>query len=342
VGVAGERPNPEFTYTAARDTPHQIFSFSVPFETASKRGRRIAVSQASVAVAEADVARDAADLRAEVRRVFFELMAADRRVAVAGELAALARRAREAANTRFQSGAAPQLDVVQADLALARTDILDARTRGERRATEAELDGLLGLSPDTPLVPVGDLFVDDTSAPTTGSSVDLTAARRRVSAAQAAVDVARSLQYPDPTISAGLSYDAPPDFTYGWEAGLTLTVPLFTHHRAGVLRAEQMAAQTVATQSAAEADVSVRTKAAQLRVAALRDARLRTTRDILPSAETVARMAQESYEAGQTGMVGLLQSLQTVGETRLEAVEVALAFQLALADLERATGAPVK
>ena len=49
-------------------------------------------------------------------------------------------------------------------------------------------------------------------------------------------------------------------------------------------------------------------------------------------------MAEASSEAGQTGMVALLQSLQTVAETRLEAVETALAFQLALADVERAHG----
>ena len=53
-------------------------------------------------------------------------------------------------------------------------------------------------------------------------------------------------------------------------------------------------------------------------------------------------MAQASYESGQTGMVALLQSLQTVAETRIEAVETALSFQLALADLERARAAGVQ
>jgi hypothetical protein len=52
-------------------------------------------------------------------------------------------------------------------------------------------------------------------------------------------------------------------------------------------------------------------------------------------------MAQESYDAGQTGMVALLQSLQASGETRLEAIDTALEFQLALADLERARGVPL-
>ena len=115
-------------------------------------------------------------------------------------------------------------------------------------------------------------------------------------------------------------------------------MPLFTTHRAEVTRAEQAAAQAARQQAAATADVSTRLAAATRRAAALGDAVRRTTRDILPAAATVNEMAEASYEAGQTGMVALLQSLQTVAETRLEAVETALAFQLALADVERAHG----
>ena len=115
-------------------------------------------------------------------------------------------------------------------------------------------------------------------------------------------------------------------------------MPLFTTHRAEVTRAEQAAAQ-----AARQADSRHRGRfdapaAATRRAAALGDAVRRTTRDILPAAATVNDMAEASYKAGQTGMVALLQSLQTVAETRLEAVETALAFQLALADVERAHG----
>ena len=343
IEIAKARPNPDFLYENTRDAPTSAFVFTQPVELGGKRGHRIAVGESVREVVKADLARETADLRSDVRHAFYRLLAADRRVAVTQNLATVATRARDAARARFESGDAPQLDQVQAELAFARVSNLAATATAERAALEDELDGLIGLPPGTPLAPTGDLYVDglDTVAPdvsATPGSVDLTAAARRTAAANAAIDLAKSARVPDVALEAGLTYDAPPDFTYGWKFGASLTVPLFTTHRAEVTRAEQAAAQAARQESAATAEVSTRLAAATRRAAALGDAVRRTTRDILPAAATVNDMAEASYEAGQTGMVALLQSLQTVAETRLEAVETALAFQLALADVERAHG----
>ena len=343
IEIAKQRPNPDFLYENTRDAPTSAFVFTQPVELGGKRGRRIAVGETAREVVKADLARETADLRSDVRHAFYRLLAADRRVAVTQNLATVATRARDAARARFQSGDAPQLDQVQAELAFARVANAAATVTAERAALEDELDGLIGLPPGTPLALAGDLYVDglDSVAPdvgTTPGSVDLAAAARRTAAANAAIDLAKSARVPDVALEAGLTYDAPPDFTYGWKLGASLTVPLFTTHRAEVTRAEQAAAQATRQQAAATADVSTRLAAATRRAAALGDAVRRTTRDILPAAATVNDMAEASYEAGQTGMVALLQSLQTVAETRLEAVETALAFQLALADVERAHG----
>jgi cobalt-zinc-cadmium efflux system outer membrane protein len=77
------------------------------------------------------------------------------------------------------------------------------------------------------------------------------------------------------------------------------------------------------------------------RAQALRQQMDRETRDILPRAQQVETMAEDSYRAGQTGLVVLLQTLQTTRDTRLQALDTALSFQKALADLERAIGAPL-
>jgi cobalt-zinc-cadmium efflux system outer membrane protein len=312
-------------------------------ELGGKRGNRIAFGETAREVVKADLARETADLRGDVRHAFYRLLAADRRVAVTQDLETVATRARDAARARFQSGDAPQLDQVQAELAFARVTNLAATAAAERAALEDELDGLIGLPPGTPLAPAGDLYADglDSIAPdlsATPGGVDLTAAARRTAAANAAIDLAKSARVPDLALEAGLTYDTTGDYTYGWKLGASFTVPLFTTHRVELTRAEQVAAQAARQQTAATADVSIRLAAATRRAAALGDAVRRTTRDILPAAATVNNMAEASYEAGQTGMVALLQSLQTVAETRLEAVETALAFQLALADVERAHG----
>jgi cobalt-zinc-cadmium efflux system outer membrane protein len=257
-------------------------------------------------------------------------------------LSVVAARARDAAQARVDSGDAPRLDLVQAELALARVANATATIAGERAALEDELDVLLGLPSGSRVEPAGELFADglgSVDGAPSGAPVDVAAAEGRARAAEAGVGLAKALRVPDVALGGGLTYDAPPDFTFGWKFTAGLTVPLFTTHKAEVTRAEAQSAQAARLVQAAHAEADGKAAAAAARARALGDAVSRTARDILPATRTLTDMAQASYESGQTGMVALMQSLQTVAETRIEAVETALAFQLALADLERARAA---
>src|SRR5690349_12960461 len=77
VGVAGERPNPEVAYEASKETPRQAISATFPIELGSKRSRRIELANATVAVGDAELARVTAEVRNDVRRAYFEVVAAD-------------------------------------------------------------------------------------------------------------------------------------------------------------------------------------------------------------------------------------------------------------------------
>ena len=61
--------------------------------------------------------------------------------------------------------------------------------------------------------------------------------------------------------------------------------------------------------------------------------------EIIPQAQQVEQLAQESYQLGQTGIAALLQALQATRDARLRAIDAVSLFQNALADLERAIGA---
>src|SRR5262245_48468670 len=82
VAVAGARPDPEFTYEWSKETPRQAIGGTLPIELGSKRQRRIDLANAAVAVSDAELARVIADVRNEVRRAYFEAVAADARVRI--------------------------------------------------------------------------------------------------------------------------------------------------------------------------------------------------------------------------------------------------------------------
>ena len=151
IGVAKERPNPDLLFEAARDAPKQSIGMSIPIELGGKRARRIDVAQATVLTGDAEVDQIIADVLNEVRRAYFEAVAAERFVTLAEDTRTLAGRARDAARARFTAGDGSQADVAQSELALAAVDDGLIAARGEAAATKVELNALLGQPVGTPL-----------------------------------------------------------------------------------------------------------------------------------------------------------------------------------------------
>ena len=120
----------------------------MPIELSGKRQRRIDLAQATLNTTEAETARVMAEVRSDVRRAYFSAVGQLRRLEAAQELEGIATRARDAAQERFQSGAAPRLEALQAALVLsqAQNDVTSAR--GAVTAARAELNALLGYPAD--------------------------------------------------------------------------------------------------------------------------------------------------------------------------------------------------
>jgi cobalt-zinc-cadmium efflux system outer membrane protein len=165
---------------------------------------------------------------------------------------------------------------------------------------------------------------------------------RQLDEARAKVLLARAMRRPDPSVSATLTYDAQPEFTTGWRFGGTIALPIFTTGRADVAVAEATVIRAQADRDATAALVSGSVTAAVARANAARQAVQRYQSEILPAAQQVEAMAQESYSSGQTALPALLQTLQAGREIRQRAVQAGLDYQLALADLERAIGVPIQ
>jgi cobalt-zinc-cadmium efflux system outer membrane protein len=347
VDVAGERPNPDVTYEAERETPRQAVGFALPLELGGKRQRRIDLATAGVAVHEADLTRTILDLRTRVRRAYFALAAADRRATLATDLRALAVRARDAAQARFEAGDVPRLEVVQTELALVETENDVSATESEVRAARAELNVLLGEPVDRMFVLADDLSsgslptLADAQARAATASTDIALIDRRLVEQAARRDLAHALRTPDVTAGASVTFDAEPEFTTGYRATVGFTVPLLTSHKAGVALEDAELARLRAERDATLADVNSRVVAALVRATAARERAARAGAESVPRAALVDQMAQDSYSSGQTGLVSLLQALQFTYDVRRRHLEASLAFQVALSDLERAIGAPL-
>ena len=345
IDVAKERPNPEASFEAGRDTPHEAFSVGIPLEFGGKRSRRIEVANATLARTDAEIAVQVLDIRRSVRLAYFELVAAANRVEVTTELREFAERTRNAARDRFQSGAAPRLEAVQAELALAQADNEQEAARGRLEAARAELNTLLGMPPDAAATPsdgfdLGTPPADLASA--IAASPDIVTIDRQIDEAVARERLARAMRTPDSTVSGGVLFDSPPEFNYGWKAGVAITIPVFTRHDAGVRVETARVAQLRAQRDARLMELTGQATAAAARARAARQRFLRYRDEIVPQLSTMETMAEDSYRSGQTGLAAFLQAMQAAREVRLLATDAGLEYQSALADLERALGGPIR
>lgn len=345
IGVAGQRPNPEASFEVARDTPHEVVSLALPLELGGKRARRLDLANATLARTMADLTVLSLDLRRSVRLAYYELVAAADRVTVTSDLRGFANRTRNAARDRFESGAAPRLEALQAELALAQADNDQEAARGRLVAARAALNTAIGRGPDAPADPA-DTFdaggVPADPATIIAASPDIAALDRAIEEAVARERLAVAMRRGDPTVSGGVLIDARPDFMYGWRAGVAIAIPVFTRHNAEV---QVEAARVALLRADREARIATLTGAAAAAAAHARAARrqyLRYRDEIVPQLTTIESMAEDSYRSGQTNLAAFLQALQAAREVRLRATDAGLEYQSALADLERTLGGPMQ
>ena len=348
IQAAGQRSNPEVSFEVARETPHWAFTGTVPLEVSGKRQRRVDVANATLAVTEAETARIIADVRADVRRAYYQAVGAARRVAIAQELEAIQTRARDAAQDRFQTGAAPRLEALQAGLALSQAQNDVAAARGDLTAARADLNALLAYPLDASPALADPLDAGRMPTPEAAAqqvlagNAELQVLDKRIDEERARVALAKVLRRPDPSVTASLTYDAPGEFVFGWRAGAAVALPIFTTGRPEIAVAEATLARTVADKDARVAQITGAVSAALARATAARQTVDRYQNDILPASLQVEQMAEESYRAGQTGLPAYLQTLQAAREIRQRALQAGLEYQLALADLERAMGTALR
>jgi cobalt-zinc-cadmium efflux system outer membrane protein len=348
VNAAGQRANPEASVEYDKETPHWAFAGAFPLDIYNKRQRRIDVANATVAVTDAATARVAAEVRADVRHAYYQAVAANRRVEITQELEGIATRARDAAQERFQAGAAPRLEALQAGLALSQAQNDANAARGELTAARAELNALLAYPADAAPA-LNDPLESGALPPETAitqqalaGNAELQVLDRLIAEARARVALAEANRRPDPTLTATLTYDSPPDFTWGWRAAGNVAIPIFTTGKPDIAVAQATLTKTIADRDARAAVLTGAISAAFARAAAARQAFDRYQNEILPASVQVEQMAEESYRAGQTGLPAYLQAVQNARDIRQRALQAGLDYQLALADLEKAMGTSLR
>jgi outer membrane protein, heavy metal efflux system len=203
--VAAERLNPEFRAEFAKETPKEGYTLAVPLETGGKRAKRIALGEALIATGDAELSQAMAEVQSAVRRAYFARATAESRLTLLLDMQQLAQRARDAAQARFETGDAPRLEVLQAQLALADAENQARAARGAVDASRVALNALLSLPLDTSMAidPTPDsgapLAIEAAMGRARAANAELVVLDRRLAEQRARLELAQALRQPDVT-----------------------------------------------------------------------------------------------------------------------------------------------
>jgi cobalt-zinc-cadmium efflux system outer membrane protein len=346
VMAAGRWPNPRVTFNreAVAGVTENMVTVSQPLPLTGRRGFEVAAASARVE-ATASRADDAVRrLRADMRLAFTDLLTAQTRER---ELTRSLDRLRELAmvlSRREVAGESAGFDRLRAEREILDVEADRAAALSERARAQGILVSFFADVPNAVIEPV--------SAPSSRAplpSVEeliahaetrsaFVAFQRELDATGLAERAADRRRVPEPEIVAGTKSSNAGGGDVGSIVSVHVSVPLFDRGRP-----ERAAALARATQVRAEADalrLDVRSQVAAWRQAVVERRRIagEYREAVAASVEQIERIAQVSYDAGEQGILELLDAHRTAATARLRQAALDASVREAEIELEFVSG----
>jgi outer membrane protein len=336
-------------------TPPWAFRLNLayPLYTGNALQDQIAIAQANVRVAEAAFVVTAQLIVLSVRQAYYNVQLTQGQVAAEQRAVAAAQENVRVTDARVRAGTSPRFDLLQAQVQLAQSQ--QALTAAKTGAVQAQqsLAALLDVPLDTTVVPSTPLGLIPPSADL-GTFIqqalrtrpELTEVRASEDAAQAAIDLAAAGLRPNFTISGGpgvLTNDPTTNDPVVWTGTLLMTITIFDGGltRAKIDAARQQLQQDKVTEEQTRQSVELDVRNAYLGLQNAAE-QLRSATAALESAREGSRIATVRYQAGVGTQLEVVTAEQNLASADLSVVQALFAYNLALAQLDRAVGIQVK
>jgi outer membrane protein TolC len=213
-----------------------------------KRDLRTEVASRQVKLAEAQLARVALTVEADVRRAYVELLLARDQLSLLARQEALWEQSEGLAKARYQVGAGPQSDLLRAQLERTRLRQQRLALEAQERTRSQVLNRLRGHALDEPietalhLADLGDPALpglSDALADAEARSPELAQARLSVEQAEKRVELANRERWPDMALSAGVMPRGSLDPM--WTLSFSVGLPVWSGRKQGRAVAESEA-----------------------------------------------------------------------------------------------------
>lgn len=270
VTTAGMRPNPSLGLSPEyiQNSPPPLWSlggaFSIPIETAGKRGYRVAQAQHVSNAAELQVTQTAWQIYSQVRAGLAALYSAKQQENSLRKQLQIQTDIVNMMQQRLGAGEVTQTDVNQVKIALQQNTFALNDAKKQNNVAHAQLASAIGV-PVEALTGINISFKDVSIAPAPHNlplksaqqralteRPDILAALEEYAASQSALQLEIAKQYPDVTLGPGYTWNQGQN---QWALGLSINLPLFNRNEGPIAEATARRANAAAQFIALQASV---------------------------------------------------------------------------------------
>lgn len=353
---AGVRPAPTIEASAATGRPlrtqgeeEYTVGIAQPIETGGKRGKRRAVAEQGVRLAEAELNALTQRITFEIRTRYTTAVASERKVAALDRVIAVNRESLRLMEARVKRGDAAPLERQLLKVELSRVESQRATALGESRSARLELMQVAGAVPETltgEAAATPGLPLDELRRRALEARAELRIARTLESQSAAELDLVDAQARPDVTASAQYArrnsqFDTPV-LLRDRDDVLTLgvSIPIETRRRN---RGNMEAA--VARQRAAELrrrhleiTIPLEVESAWQKLEAARGSLELLRGGVLEESRKNLAVIRQAYALGQLRLLDVLNEQRRLLETEINFIDAEAGVARGVAELERAVG----
>ncbi len=354
ITTAAMKPNPSVSVGPGYQGPSgaqpiAAFDFSLPIETAGKRGYRIANATHLSAASRLQLGQTAWIVRSRVRAALIDYLFSVRAVELLHREVDLRKEYVRLTEARYHAGEIPLPDLTMARIDLTSLGQTLSAAEGHVQTTHAALAAAIGI-PDSALMGKTLVWSDADNPPVPNSlppqsarklalenRLDVLGALEKYEAAQSGLQLEIAKQYPDINIGPGYSYEEGSNFL---SLVVSSVLPLRNHNEGPIAEAEAQrkvaGAQLLAAQSTVLADVD-RSRAQYAAAFATLEGATAAVGELEQQKQSALRLLKAG-EADQLTVVAAQLQTSVSERARLDAL---LQTQLALGLVEDALQRPL-
>ena len=349
--TAKSYPNPSFGvqsgYGKVRDPRgtsliERYFSLSQPLEWPGTRAARQEAAEAGVRSAQASLEETQVNVKARVKRIFYELLLAETLANLASRLLNTVTDLEGAVKRRVESGEAPPFELVKVNVESLQTQKQVSQTKGKVRTIKAALNQLTAGNLGEAFVIQGDFesvkidlneqrLIEDAFE----HHPEVRKFKKLIEVSNAQYNQEQHARVPNVTISGAYQRDAGRQGVLG---GLSVPLPLWNQRQGGIAKALGIRRQAEATLR--QAQISLKKGITeQVQVSKTASTQINTfEQGLLKQAKEAGRIARTSFKFGEASLLDVLDAQRVLWQTFQGYAYARFDLAIALTELERLVG----